>query len=91
MDDAALEEAILLALRRSPGSRAKALAEAVGLPRTNFGRRLDSRLQEPLKRLRAAGLIDEDHGRYDLTQQGRSRLAERADARSRLPQWRFLP
>jgi hypothetical protein len=80
MDDASLDEAILLALRRSPGSRSQALAEAVGLPRTNFGRRLEHPLQEPLKRLLAAGLIDEDHGRYDLTQQGRRRLAERASA-----------
>jgi DNA-binding IclR family transcriptional regulator len=80
MDDASLEDAILLALRRSPGSRSKALAEAVGLPRTNFGRRLDNRLQQPLKRLLAAGLIDEDHGRYYLTQPGRRRIAERAGA-----------
>jgi hypothetical protein len=40
MDDASLEEAILLALRRSPGSRPDALAEAVGLPRTNLVRQL---------------------------------------------------
>jgi hypothetical protein len=77
MDDASLDEAILLALRRSPGSRSQALAGAVGLPRTNFGRRLEHPLQQPLKRLLAAGLIDEDHGRYDLTQDGRRRLAER--------------
>jgi DNA-binding IclR family transcriptional regulator len=80
MDDTSLEEAVLLALRRSPGSRSHALAEAVGLPRTNFGRQLEKRLQQPLKRLLAAGLIDEDHGRYDLTQPGRRRLAERAVA-----------
>jgi DNA-binding PadR family transcriptional regulator len=81
MDDASLEEAILLALRRSPGSRAHALADAVGLPRTNFGRRLESRLQQPLRRLLDAGLIDEDSARYDLTQAGRRRLAARAAAR----------
>lgn len=80
MDDASLEDAILLALRNSPGSRAQALAEAVGLPRTNFGRQLENRLQQPLKRLLAAGQIDEDHGRYDLTREGRTRLAERASA-----------
>ena len=40
MDQASLEDAILLALRRSPGSRSDELAEAVGLPRTNFGRQL---------------------------------------------------
>jgi len=77
MDDASLDEAILLALRRSPGSRSQALAEAVGLPRTNFDRRLEHPLQQPLKRLLAAGLIDEDHGRYNLTQDGRRRLADR--------------
>ncbi|HZT84137.1 MAG TPA: hypothetical protein VE984_01800 [Gaiellaceae bacterium] len=80
MDEVALEEAILLALRRSPGSRSKALAEAVGLPRTSFGRRLDSRLQQPLESLLVGGLIDEDHGRYNLTDEGRRRLAERAGA-----------
>jgi DNA-binding MarR family transcriptional regulator len=80
MDDDSLEEAILLALRSSPGSRMRELAGAVGLPRTNFGRQLENRLQHPLKRLLAAGLIDEDHGRYDLTGEGRRRLAERASA-----------
>lgn len=82
MDDASLEEAILLALRRSPGSRPHALADAVGLPRTNFGRRLESRLQQPLGRLLDSGLIDEDSGRYDLTEAGRKKLAERAESYS---------
>ena len=81
MDDASLEEAILFALRRAPGSRAHALADAVGLPRTNFGRRLVSRLQPPLRRLHDAGLIDEDSGRYNLTEAGRRRLAARAAGR----------
>ena len=80
MDDASLEEAILLALRRSPGSRPDALAEAVGLPRTNFGRQLKRPLKLPLNRLLAAGVIEEDHGRYDLTVDGRRRLAERSGA-----------
>ena len=80
MNDASLEEAILLALRRSPGSRPDALAEAVGLPRTNFGRQLKNRLRQPLKRLVAAGVLEEDHGRYDLTAAGRKRLAERSGA-----------
>jgi predicted transcriptional regulator len=81
MDDASLEEAILLALRRSPGSRTHALADVVGLPRTNFGRQLEGRLQQPLRKLLDAGLIDEDSGRYDLTQAGRRRLAELAATR----------
>ena len=80
MEDASLEEAILLALRRSPGSRPDALAETVGLPRTNFGRQLKHPLQRPLNRLLAAGDIEEDHGRYDLTADGRRRLAERSGA-----------
>ena len=80
MDDASLEEAMLLALRRSPGSRPDALAEAVGLPRTNFGRQLKHPLRQPLNRLLAAGVIEEDHGRYDLTAEGRRRLAERSGA-----------
>jgi DNA-binding IclR family transcriptional regulator len=78
MDEASLEEAILLALRRSPGSHSRELAEAVGLPRTNFGRQLKNRLRQPLKRLLAAGLIEDDRGRYQLTDEGRRRLAERA-------------
>jgi hypothetical protein len=52
----------------------------VGLPRTNFGRQLKNPLRQPLKRLLAAGVIEEDHGRYDLTAAGRKRLAERSGA-----------
>lgn len=80
MDEPSLEEAILLALRRSPGSRSNDLAEAVGLPRTSFGRQLKHPLWQPLKRLLSEGLIKEDRGRYQLTEGGRSRLAERAGA-----------
>lgn len=79
MDESALEEGILLALRRSPGSKAEELAEAAGLPRTNFGRRLKNRLREPLGRLLARELIDEEHGRYQLTETGRRTIAERFD------------
>lgn len=78
MDDS-LEEAILLALRKAPGSRADELAEAAGLPRTNFGRRLKGRVRRPLARLLAAGLIDEERGRFQLTEKGRNALAERFD------------
>ena len=81
MDDS-LEEAILLALRRSPGSRAGELAEAAGLPRTNFGRQLKNRLRQPLDQLLAAGLIEEEHGCYQLTEKGRKTLAGRFDATS---------
>lgn len=78
MEDASLEveEAILLALRSSPGSRAGELAEAVGLPRTNFGRRMKKRLRQPLERLKAAGLIEEHRGRYEITDEGRRSLSE---------------
>lgn len=80
MEDAALEESILLALRRSPGSRSDELAEAVGLPRTNFGRRLKNRLEYPLQRLLSEGLIEDDGGgRYRLTDQGRKRLQQRSN------------
>jgi DNA-binding IclR family transcriptional regulator len=79
LDESSLEEAILLALRRSPGSKAEDLAEAAGLPRTNFGRRLKNRLRKPLARLLACELIEEEHGRYQLTEKGRRTLAERFD------------
>ncbi len=80
MQEEHLDEAILFALRRSPGSRSNALAEAVGLPRTNFGRQLKNRLQQPLARLLSAELVEEDAGRYYLTEKGRRRLAERITA-----------
>jgi DNA-binding IclR family transcriptional regulator len=79
MDEGQLEESILLALRNSPGSRPEELAEAVGLPRTNFGRRLKHSLREPLERLLAEGSVEEDRGRYRLTEKGRRRLAARAN------------
>lgn len=77
MDDASFDEPILLALRRSPDSKSAELAEAVGLPRTNFGRQLKHGLERPLARLQEAGLIVRDRGRYRLTDAGRRRLAER--------------
>lgn len=80
MDEASLEDAILLALRRTPGSRSDELAEAVGLPRTNFGRQLTNRLRQPLKRLLTEGLFEEDRGRYRLTGEGRRRIADRVGA-----------
>jgi DNA-binding MarR family transcriptional regulator len=77
MDEAPLDEAILLRLRRMPGSSADVIAERLGLPRTNFGRRMKKRLTRPLQRLVAAGLIEENHRHYRLTQEGRKTLAER--------------
>ena len=82
MDESLLEQAIMLALRRSPGSRSRDLAEAIGLPRTNFGRQLKNRLRKPLGRLLAAGVVDEEHGRYQLTEKGRRALSEGISTRS---------
>jgi DNA-binding IclR family transcriptional regulator len=76
---ASLEVEILLALRRSPRSRIDELAEAVGLPRTNFGRRLKNSLVTPLQQLLAEGVIEDDHGRYSLTEKGRRRLSARTN------------
>ena len=80
MTGASLEEALMLALRRAPGSRPDDLAEAVGLPRSNFGRQLKTRLRQPLDRLLDEGLIVEQRGRYQLTEEGRKRIAERLTA-----------
>jgi coproporphyrinogen III oxidase-like Fe-S oxidoreductase len=77
MDEEALEEELLRALRSTPGSGVDALAALVGLPRTNFGRRLTRGLHETLERLAADGLVEEDRGRYRLTDEGRRELAER--------------
>lgn len=78
VQETSLEEALMRAIRSSPGSRSGELAEAVGLPRSNFGRRIESRLRQPLEELVAAGLVDEERGRYRLTDEGRKRIAERA-------------
>jgi hypothetical protein len=77
MDEVTLEQELLRALRKAPGSGARALATAVGLPRTNFGRRLSRGLHETLERLAADGFVEEDRGRYRLTDEGRRELAER--------------
>jgi DNA-binding IclR family transcriptional regulator len=69
---------LLRALRRSPGSSLEDLAEAIGLPRTNFGRPLSRRLRAPVDRLVRAGLVEERRSRYRLTEGGRRMLAERA-------------
>jgi hypothetical protein len=76
LDDLELE--LLRALRGSPESSLGDLAGAVGLPRTNFGRPLSGRLQEPLGQLVAEGLVEQHHGRYRLSPDGRRTLAERA-------------
>jgi hypothetical protein len=83
MDERSLEQELLRALRSAPGSTPGRLAGAVGLPRTNFGRRLTHGLAEALERLAADGLVEEERGRYRLTAEGRRSLAERAGERRR--------
>lgn len=53
------------------------LAEALGLPRTNFGRRLENCLRQPIERLVATGLIEQERGLYQLTAEGRQRISAR--------------
>lgn len=78
MHEESLEDELLKAVRRAPNRGAHELADLIGLPRTNFGRPLGHRLQRPLDRLRASGLVDERDGRYVLAERGRRLLAERA-------------
>ena len=77
MDERLLEQQLLRALRSAPGSKPAALAAAIGLPRTNFGRRLSHGLHDTLERLAVGGLVEEERGRYRLTERGRRELAER--------------
>lgn len=65
-------------LRRAPDRDLGELADAIGLPRTNFGRPLRSRLREPVERLLADGLVEEDNDRYRLSETGRQTLADHA-------------
>jgi DNA-binding IclR family transcriptional regulator len=71
-----LDLLLLRALRRVPDSSLGELADAVGLPRTNFGRPLSRRLREPISQLVAEGLVEDRGGRYRLSEPGR--LADRA-------------
>jgi len=75
---ASLDEELLRALRNGPDRGLGELAEAVGLPRTNFGRTLASRVREPVRRLVDDGLVEEHGGVYRLSERGRRTLAERA-------------
>jgi DNA-binding IclR family transcriptional regulator len=72
------DQELLRALRSTPESSLSELADAIGLPRTNFGRPLSRRLHEPLNRLVAEGLVEEHDGRYRLSNRGRRTLAEHA-------------
>jgi hypothetical protein len=70
--------AVLRALRAAPGSSLDELADGLGFPRTNFGRSLSQGLQERVRQLAAAGLVEEEAGRNRLSERGRRLLAERA-------------
>lgn len=76
--DPQLDQELLRALRRAPNRSLGQLADEVGLPRTNFGRSLAHRLEEPLARLRDAGLVEQHGGRYQLSERGRRRLVDEA-------------
>ena len=73
-----LELTLLRAVRRAPRSSLRELSATIGLPRTTFGRSLSHRLEAPLEKLRAQGLIDEERGRYRLSEAGRRLLADLA-------------
>jgi DNA-binding IclR family transcriptional regulator len=70
------ELAVLRAIRSAPDSSLNELATAVGLPRTNFGRRLSPRLRKPVGHLVSGGLVAQDGDRYRLTERGRRTLAD---------------
>jgi DNA-binding IclR family transcriptional regulator len=72
------DDALLRALRAAPDRSLGELAQAIGLPRSNFGRPLASRIREPVRRLVAAGLVERRGGVYRLSESGRRTLAERA-------------
>ena len=72
------DDVLLRALRAAPDRSLGELAEAVGLPRSNFGRSLASRIREPVRRLVAAGLVEGRSGVYRLTESGRRTLAQRS-------------
>ena len=80
LDDLGLD--LLRALRGSPDSRLDELADAVGLPRTNFGRPLSGRIRRPVSELVRDGLVEDHQGRYRLSPGGRRTLVERADGRA---------
>jgi DNA-binding IclR family transcriptional regulator len=78
MGELSLDQELLRVLRSAPDRSLGELADAVRLPRTNFGRMLSHRLREPVERLLADGLVEAHDGRYRLSKRGRRTLAERA-------------
>lgn len=73
-----LDADLLRALRNMPDRSVNQLADAVGLPRTNFGRAPSRRVLERVRALVNAGLVEEHGKRYRISEHGRRLLAERA-------------
>lgn len=73
-----LEDEALRALRALPDQTLGELADAVGLPRTNFGRSLTRRVQGAVEQLVNERLVEEHDGRYRLSERGRRTFADRA-------------
>ena len=73
-----LDVALLRALRGTKETNLRGLAAAVGVPRSNFGRALSHRLEEPVEQLVRDGLVDERGGRYRISDRGRRCLARLA-------------
>ena len=69
---------MLRALRAAPAKGIAGLAASLGVPRSNFGRRLDHELLEQVSRLVESGLVEQDGKRYRVSRDGRHLLAERA-------------
>ena len=65
-----LEEELLRILRRRRTAGLEELAEAVGLPRTNFGRQLTHRIEEPLAVLVDEGRVERCGRQYRLVRRG---------------------
>jgi len=72
------DEDLLRALRNTPDRSVDQLAEAVGLPRTNFGRAPASRVRERVRALVEEWLVEEHGKRFRISEHGRRLLAERA-------------
>jgi len=73
-----LDDDLLRALRNAPDRNVDQLAEAIGLPRTNFGRATSSRVRERVRALVDGGLVEAHGRRYRISEHGRRLLAERA-------------
>jgi hypothetical protein len=73
-----LEQMLLSALRSGPERTLGELAQAVGFPRTNYGRTVHNRVRKPVQRLVTQGLIEQHGRRYRVSERGRRALADSA-------------